>query len=245
MGELGTQLGAHQLGGPALPRHVCTCSPPDPARPHRLPRPSPGCTAPRRRLYVDSRCVYFCKPLLESGTLGAKCNTQMVIPRLTENYGAQGGAGLASLRCTVHCAAGCWLVAVQCGWLPCWPCLACTCPCAVWRCVPPLGQAATSLLTPPPSLPSLLLPVPCLPCLLPACRREPRPPREAGAHVHPALLPTQHPPLPHLRAVSGGGGGTRRMDGGGCRICGGWGERAHGCASADSAALAPDRFAHP
>lgn len=30
------------------------------------------------RLYVDSRCVYFCKPLLESGTLGTKCNTQMV-----------------------------------------------------------------------------------------------------------------------------------------------------------------------
>ncbi|KAJ7299330.1 hypothetical protein O6H91_Y249200 [Diphasiastrum complanatum] len=40
------------------------------------------------RLYVDSRCVYFQKPLLESGTLGAKCNTQMVIPHLTENYGA-------------------------------------------------------------------------------------------------------------------------------------------------------------
>lgn len=40
------------------------------------------------RLYVDSRCVYFGKPLLESGTLGPKCNTQMVIPRLTENYGA-------------------------------------------------------------------------------------------------------------------------------------------------------------
>ncbi|BDA45843.1 Ubiquitin-activating enzyme E1 1 [Coccomyxa sp. Obi] len=40
------------------------------------------------RLYVDSRCVYFCKPLLESGTLGPKCNTQMVIPRMTENYGA-------------------------------------------------------------------------------------------------------------------------------------------------------------
>jgi molybdopterin/thiamine biosynthesis adenylyltransferase len=31
------------------------------------------------RLYVDSRCVYFCKPLLESGTLGAKCNTQVNI----------------------------------------------------------------------------------------------------------------------------------------------------------------------
>jgi ubiquitin-activating enzyme E1 len=40
------------------------------------------------RLYVDSRCVYYCKPLLESGTLGPKCNTQMVVPRLTENYGA-------------------------------------------------------------------------------------------------------------------------------------------------------------
>ena len=40
------------------------------------------------RLYVDSRCVYFSKPLLESGTLGTKCNTQTVIPRLTENYGA-------------------------------------------------------------------------------------------------------------------------------------------------------------
>jgi hypothetical protein len=30
------------------------------------------------RLYVDARCVYFGKPLLESGTLGPKCNTQMV-----------------------------------------------------------------------------------------------------------------------------------------------------------------------
>jgi len=40
------------------------------------------------RLYVDSRCVYFQKPLLESGTLGTKCNTQMIIPHLTENYGA-------------------------------------------------------------------------------------------------------------------------------------------------------------
>ena len=39
------------------------------------------------RLYVDSRCVYFCKPLLESGTLGPKCNTQVVMPSLTENYG--------------------------------------------------------------------------------------------------------------------------------------------------------------
>ncbi|KAF9596666.1 hypothetical protein IFM89_012865 [Coptis chinensis] len=40
------------------------------------------------RIYMDQRCLYFQKPLLESGTLGAKCNTQMVIPHLTENYGA-------------------------------------------------------------------------------------------------------------------------------------------------------------
>ncbi|KAK8954605.1 Ubiquitin-activating enzyme E1 3 [Platanthera zijinensis] len=39
-------------------------------------------------MYMDLRCVYFQKPLLESGTLGTKCNTQMVIPHLTENYGA-------------------------------------------------------------------------------------------------------------------------------------------------------------
>ncbi|KAK8968426.1 Ubiquitin-activating enzyme E1 1 [Platanthera guangdongensis] len=40
------------------------------------------------RMLMDLRCVYFQKPLLESGTLGTKCNTQIVIPHLTENYGA-------------------------------------------------------------------------------------------------------------------------------------------------------------
>ncbi|CDK26509.1 unnamed protein product [Kuraishia capsulata CBS 1993] len=38
------------------------------------------------RTYVDRRCVFFCKPLLESGTLGTKGNTQVIIPRLTESY---------------------------------------------------------------------------------------------------------------------------------------------------------------
>eukprot|EP01060_Flectonema_neradi_P031522 TRINITY_DN480_c0_g1_i1.p1 TRINITY_DN480_c0_g1~~TRINITY_DN480_c0_g1_i1.p1 ORF type:complete len:1102 (+),score=325.79 TRINITY_DN480_c0_g1_i1:53-3307(+) len=42
----------------------------------------------KARLYVDSRCVLYGKPLLESGTLGPKCNTQAVIPGKTENYGA-------------------------------------------------------------------------------------------------------------------------------------------------------------
>lgn len=40
------------------------------------------------RLHVDSRCILFNKPLFESGTLGTKGNTQVIIPNLTENYGA-------------------------------------------------------------------------------------------------------------------------------------------------------------
>jgi ubiquitin-activating enzyme E1 len=37
----------------------------------------------KARLYVDSRCVWYEKPLLESGTLGTKANSQMVIPHKT------------------------------------------------------------------------------------------------------------------------------------------------------------------
>ncbi len=40
------------------------------------------------RLYVDSKCVQFCKPMFDSGTVGAKGSTQVVLPHLTENYGA-------------------------------------------------------------------------------------------------------------------------------------------------------------
>lgn len=35
---------------------------------------------------MDQRCVFFKKPLLESGTLGTKGNTQVIIPNLTESY---------------------------------------------------------------------------------------------------------------------------------------------------------------
>lgn len=35
------------------------------------------------RLYVDGRCVWYKKPLLESGTLGTKANSQMIVPNLT------------------------------------------------------------------------------------------------------------------------------------------------------------------
>ena len=38
------------------------------------------------RQYVDRRCVFFRKPLIDSGTLGTKGNTQVVLPMLTESY---------------------------------------------------------------------------------------------------------------------------------------------------------------
>mmetsp|Transcript_11014 Transcript_11014/g.33776 ORF Transcript_11014/g.33776 Transcript_11014/m.33776 type:complete len:1045 (+) Transcript_11014:298-3432(+) len=40
------------------------------------------------RLYVDQRCVFYKKSLLESGTLGTKGNSQVVVPNLTESYGS-------------------------------------------------------------------------------------------------------------------------------------------------------------
>ncbi|KAF8351145.1 ubiquitin activating enzyme [Amanita rubescens] len=40
----------------------------------------------KARLYMDQRCVFYRKPLLESGTLGTKGNTQVIIPDLTESY---------------------------------------------------------------------------------------------------------------------------------------------------------------
>ncbi|KAF8821831.1 hypothetical protein IE077_000174 [Cardiosporidium cionae] len=39
------------------------------------------------RLYVDARCLFYGIPLLESGTLGTKGNTQVIVPHLTEPYG--------------------------------------------------------------------------------------------------------------------------------------------------------------
>ncbi|MCL7050610.1 hypothetical protein MKW94_021392, partial [Papaver nudicaule] len=55
------------------------------------------------RIYMDQKWLYFQKPLLESGTLGAKCNTQMVIPHLTKNYGAsRDPPEKQAPMCTVH-----------------------------------------------------------------------------------------------------------------------------------------------
>lgn len=41
----------------------------------------------KARLYVDQRCVWFEKALFESGTLGTKANSQMVMPHVTQCYG--------------------------------------------------------------------------------------------------------------------------------------------------------------
>ena len=38
------------------------------------------------RVYMDRRCVFYKKPLLESGTLGSKGNVQVVLPHKTESY---------------------------------------------------------------------------------------------------------------------------------------------------------------
>ena len=39
------------------------------------------------RLYIDKKCAWYEKPLLESGTLGTKANSQMIIPHKTQCYG--------------------------------------------------------------------------------------------------------------------------------------------------------------
>ena len=40
----------------------------------------------KARQYVDQKCVLHEKPLFEAGTLGTKCNSQLVLPGLTEAY---------------------------------------------------------------------------------------------------------------------------------------------------------------
>eukprot|EP01090_Pellita_catalonica_P012261 TRINITY_DN2618_c0_g1_i1.p1 TRINITY_DN2618_c0_g1~~TRINITY_DN2618_c0_g1_i1.p1 ORF type:complete len:1084 (+),score=254.07 TRINITY_DN2618_c0_g1_i1:167-3253(+) len=43
----------------------------------------------KARYYIDLKCVEYRKPLLESGTLGARCHSSVIIPHLTLNYGAE------------------------------------------------------------------------------------------------------------------------------------------------------------
>ena len=41
----------------------------------------------KARLYVDRQCVWYSKPLLESGTLGTMANSQMIVPHKAQAYG--------------------------------------------------------------------------------------------------------------------------------------------------------------
>ncbi|XP_038073495.1 ubiquitin-like modifier-activating enzyme 6 [Patiria miniata] len=41
------------------------------------------------RQYMDSRCVTNERPLMESGTMGAKGHVQVIVPHMTETYGSQ------------------------------------------------------------------------------------------------------------------------------------------------------------
>ena len=41
----------------------------------------------KARLFVDSRCVFYTKHLFESGTLGTKSNSQVIVPFKTQSYG--------------------------------------------------------------------------------------------------------------------------------------------------------------
>eukprot|EP00834_Sanchytrium_tribonematis_P002617 NODE_85_length_22232_cov_1.318619.p1 type:complete len:826 gc:universal NODE_85_length_22232_cov_1.318619:6612-4135(-) len=55
------------------------------------------------RRYMDQRCVYYQKPLLESGTLGTKGNIQVVVPFLTESFSSSNDPPEKSIpMCTLH-----------------------------------------------------------------------------------------------------------------------------------------------
>jgi len=40
----------------------------------------------KARQYIDKKCVWYGKPLFESGTLGTKANAQVILPQKTESY---------------------------------------------------------------------------------------------------------------------------------------------------------------
>jgi ubiquitin-activating enzyme E1 len=59
----------------------------------------------KARMYVDSKCVFYYKPLLESGTLGTKCNVQVILPGKTASYAdgpPDGGDGDDIPMCTLR-----------------------------------------------------------------------------------------------------------------------------------------------
>lgn len=62
----------------------------------------------KARMYSDSKCVFYHRPLLESATMGTGANVDVVVPKLTQSYaegghaGEQGGIPLCTLRNFPH-----------------------------------------------------------------------------------------------------------------------------------------------
>jgi hypothetical protein len=58
----------------------------------------------KARFYVDDQCVFFEKPLLESGTMGTGANVDVVVPHMTKSYrdGGQADEGGQIPMCTLR-----------------------------------------------------------------------------------------------------------------------------------------------
>lgn len=58
----------------------------------------------KARFYVDERCIFFEKPLLESGTMGTGANVDIVVPHMTQSYadGGQADEGGGVPMCTLR-----------------------------------------------------------------------------------------------------------------------------------------------
>ena len=55
------------------------------------------------RLYCDQKCVRHMRRMFDSGTLGPQAHSQVIIPRLSENYGAQRDPVEKNIpQCTLH-----------------------------------------------------------------------------------------------------------------------------------------------
>lgn len=53
--------------------------------------------------YIDQRCIYYKKPLIDSGTMGMKASVQVVVPFLTESYSATPAPKVPSVpMCTLR-----------------------------------------------------------------------------------------------------------------------------------------------
>ena len=54
-------------------------------------------------LYIDERCLYYQKPLIDSGTMGMKASAQVIVPFLTESYSAPSVLNVPSVpMCTLR-----------------------------------------------------------------------------------------------------------------------------------------------